>query len=841
MNRGLLVKAKSARYPVWMLGWLCLCLWSCAAPEKPLLTERQLAVEFDGDADLEVGGPYVGLAFHHSHMIPQRISFFYPVANSIDHSRDYWTRDTSHVMDWTLSIGGEPEIKLGRKPARFIYAPYAVTFTETETGYSLAADYRFCRQKPALVLTITLRNESEAQQVFRFSCRLRSGIRTCHTFKVVDQARTDIREDEQVIYTCFDDPDTRHACLFIANAGEPPISAEASQGTEVPYSLYVYEKQLEPGAELGITLLIGSTYADESAAVVEYLLDNYEQEIALYEESVRSKVSQTSMVNSGDSLTDHSVAWAKAVMEANHHYLDGELVPMPCPAEYNFYFTHDVLVTDLAAVMFDTDRVRRDLDYIIRHADEENIIPHAYYWKDGKYITEYASSDNWNNFWLILVTASYLRHSGDTEFAATLYPYLSKSLERALLTKETDNLMWSYRPDWWDIGHNYGPRSYMTILAIKAIREYIFLSAMLDRDVARLPQLAAMADTMQSALTKRLWHDELNYLVNYHEDGSLDRHYYIGSLLAAHYQLLDSLRLASLVNTATAAMVDPRVGIYNAYPMDFEEWGEYMRFRGNEAGAKYYYFNGGIWPQGNAWYALALIAQGRLDEAREFIDSVMSFHGILNGPNGQPAYYEVRNANRDDLSEYGKVDKPQFLWAGAWYLYSLYHLFGVRENGWNIALDPYLSTGQDLNEFTLFIHGQNLLVSVTGKGETLRSIILGNRRYHSAIFPVGLRATSVAEFELGQPQSPYLAESNAILHNCEYSGEILAATLSAFPGHLSENVVISPAPPESVTFNGRRLESNWTVVQIFDYYRTRIPVLHTGGMDELEISWSRGG
>ncbi|MFC1548279.1 hypothetical protein ACFL5M_07100, partial [Candidatus Neomarinimicrobiota bacterium] len=565
--------------------------------------------------------------------------------------------------------------------------------------------------------------------------------------------------------------------------------------------------------------------------------DHYEHEVALYQGSVNSKVFQTSVVQTGNPQTDHSVAWAKAVMEANRHYLDGERVPMPCPAEYNFYFSHDVLVTDLAAVMFDIDRVRNDLDYIIRHADAENIIPHAYYWKDGKYVTEYASSDNWNNFWLILVTASYLRHSGDIDFVAQLYPYISKSLERALLTKEDDNLMWSYRPDWWDIGHNYGPRSYMTILAIKAIREYIFVSLRLNRDQARLPELAAMADAMQAALTERLWNTDMNYLVNYHEDGSLDRHYYIGSLLAAHYNLLDEDRRSALVNSATTHMVDPQVGIYNAFPMDFEQWGEFLRFRGNEAGAKYYYFNGGIWPQGNAWYALALIAQDRLEEAREFINGVMSFHGILNGPNGQPAYYEVRNANRDNPSEYGKVDKPQFLWAGAWYLYSLYNLLGVRDNGWNIALDPFLSTDQKQNNFTLFINGESLLVSVGGKGETIKSIRLGSNDYHSAIFPIKLKDAGPVEFELGTPQNPYLAASEAILHDCEYSTGILIATLSAFPEHRSESVIISPTVPESVTLNGKPLEADWTVQQKTDHYRIRIPVLHTGELDELRISW----
>lgn len=807
---------------------LCGCQQSNDQPE--------LAVDFSGDASLEVGGPFVGLAFHHSHMIPQRISFYYPVANSIDHSRDYWTRDTSHVMEWGLSIGDKPAKMIGRQPSQFEFTPYAVTFKDSTVDYSLTADYRFCNDKPAMVQTITIRNKAHEAQDFRFDYRLGTGIRTCHTYKVVNQAYTTVSDDQKVIVTHFSDPDTRRACVFIANAGEAPASAVANEATDAPFSRYVYQKYLEPGEELEVVLIIGSTTHEESSAAVEYLIDNYEDEVALYQQSVVSKIFQTSVTQTGNELTDHSVAWAKAVMEANKHYLDGELVPMPCPAEYNFYFTHDVLVTDLAAVYFDLARVREDLGYIIRHANEENIIPHAYYWKDGKYVTEYASSDNWNNFWLILVTASYLRHSGDIDFVSQLYPYVSKSLERALLTKEADDLMWSYRPDWWDIGHNYGPRSYMTILAIKAIREYIYISLMLDQNLTRLPELAAMADTMQTALTERLWNSEMNYLVNYHEDGSLDRHYYIGSLLAAHYNLLDADKLSALVNSATTIMVDPQVGIYNAFPMDFEQWGEFMRFRGNEAGARYYYFNGGIWPQGNAWYALALIAQDRLNEARNFIDKVMSFHGILNGPNGQPAYYEVRNANRDNPSEYGKVDKPQFLWAGAWYLYSLYNLFGVRDNGWNIALDPFIPANQEKNKFSLFVNGESRLISVCGKGETIKSIKIGAHDYHSAIFPTELKVAGLVEFELGTPQYPYLAQSNAIVRSCDYSKGNLIATLVAFPGHRSENVIISPTAPKSVALNGKPLEADWTVEQATDYYRITIPVVHTGELDELRIS-----
>src|SRR5437870_13328446 len=44
---------------------------------------------------VEVGGRYVGAEFHRSRPLPSRISFYYPVANSIDLSTDYLRRDES--------------------------------------------------------------------------------------------------------------------------------------------------------------------------------------------------------------------------------------------------------------------------------------------------------------------------------------------------------------------------------------------------------------------------------------------------------------------------------------------------------------------------------------------------------------------------------------------------------------------------------------------------------------------------------------------------------------------------------------------------------------------------
>jgi len=373
------------------------------------------------------------------------------------------------------------------------------------------------------------------------------------------------------------------------------------------------------------------------------------------------------------------------------------------------------------------------------------------------------------------------------------------------LTQEADNLMWSYRPDWWDIGHNYGSRSYMTILAIKTLRDYNFISTVLGKNPEKVTEYVILADSMQTALVDKLWSDELNYLINYNDDGSQDRHYYIGSLLAAHYGLLDAEKQNQLVQTAKAKLVDEKVGIYNAFPMDFHLLGDFYKFVGNEVGAEYYYANGGVWPQGNAWYAMALMANGERQAAAEFIVRTMSLHGIMNGPNGQPAYYEVRNANKENPAEYGTVDKPNFLWAGAWYLNSLYQLYGVTENDWNISLDPYLTTGQEKCSFTLFVNGYPVLINIKGRGENLRSIEFDGRKVNSAVFPAEMPAVKVAEFVLGQPEEPYLKSTTAILNFCQYSDNNLIINLRGIVSQPNKTVVISHGRPKKVSLNGQPL------------------------------------
>ena len=221
---------------------------------------------------------------------------------------------------------------------------------------------------------------------------------------------------------------------------------------------------------------------------------------------------------------------------------------MPCPAEYNFFFTHDVLLTDLGAVNFDLQRVKRDLFYIAS-LSKENVIPHAYYWRDDGFKTEYCAPDNWNHLWFILAASSYYRHSLDSATLDALYPLLSKSIELVLTQRKADGLMYAKHPDWWDIGNREGPRSYLTILTIRALRDFAYVSAALGKRGGKyLLELETSADSMQKVLNKRLWDDGQQFLTNFNGTDR-DYHYYAGSLLAPIYGTINkdrSVRFSTL-------------------------------------------------------------------------------------------------------------------------------------------------------------------------------------------------------------------------------------------------------------------------------------------------------
>jgi hypothetical protein len=786
---------------------------------------------------IEVGSPYVGIEIHKSFPLLNRISFYYPVANSIDISEDYWKRENFRIMSFGMKVGDSPKRFLKNQIYKVSQTPYSVSFTGNDFDSEIKIKYEFCKNQPAMVLTYEITNTSDAEKEYEVYTRLETTLRTSHTYKIIDSAYTEYEEDGSIIRTNFPFVETGNAQVFIMNAGLKPSSfttrKEMSNGftnlddwwlktdesfpgiiipkekMSEPVAAYIYKKSLAPKASFKIIQIVGSSLISEGKAKTDYLSNNHQNEVDDYEKYILKESLNEYEIVTGNKDIDFTLRWSKAVLTTNAHYLNGQIVPMPAQAEYNFYFTHDALLTDLAAVNFDLDRVKNDLKFIISLADSNNTIPHAYYWKDTAYKTEFAGTENWNHFWFTLVCARYLRHSGDSTFLIQLYPFINQSIKTAMKNKGEDDLMWSFRPDWWDIGNNYGPRAYMTILAIRALREFNYISTILQKALSEIKFYDELSNRMNKKLVDTLWNNKLNYLTNFFEDGKEDQHIYMGSLLASHFNLLDDDKNLKLITTAKEKLLDEKLGIYTLYPMDLHLLIDYMKFAGNEAGEPYHYANGGIWPHGNSWFALSLISNGLNVDAFEFIKKIMTLNGIMNSPNGQPALYEYRISDKNNPALYGKIDKPQFLWAGGWYFYTLYNLFGLRENEWNISFNPFIPKEMDSVQLTVTIKGTPVIVDITGKGSTLSSILYDEKEIPSAIVPDDINKISKISLKLGEIKSPYLSSVNTLVISPLYNKKIktLEFDLESFEGHLIELQIVSPTAIQYIFINETKINS----------------------------------
>jgi hypothetical protein len=823
------VRARIFSRPMLVLFIGCPLLVSCmyAGADGP-------SVPFTGKfGQVEVGGRYAGAEFHGSRPLPSRISFFYPVANSVDLSKDYWKRGDSRPMVVGVAIDGERRHWVGKEGWDYVLSPSRVHFTKSIDGLDYSMSYEFCLNEPGMVFRFVIRNgRGRATRVSAYA-HLKATLRTCQTYARLDSASTMTIKNGATLVARYPEREAGMSCLLVGNAGMKPASwttdanelgivdSGASRWVDSSLTLrhrlfpngspgdaalvFAYEQLVQPGDSMSIIQYIATCKLEEADVVDHRLATGWSKEVQGYNDLVRKQAYEESRIRTGDSWVDSSVFWARAILAANAHYLDGTVVPMPCPAEYNFFFTHDVLLTDLAAINFDPERVRRDLLYIASLA-QGNIIPHAYYWRDDGFKTELCTPDNWNHLWFILVNGSYLRHTADTTTASRLYPLITKSLTEILQQRKPDNLMYAYRPDWWDIGHIEGPRSFITILTIRALREYQFISAMLRRNQEKLAEYEQLSDQMQSALVFRLWDDKLGYLINFNGDRE-DTHYYMGSLLAAQFGLLPVRNARTMLETASRVLVAPNIGVRTVFPVDFntDSVKGFFKLVDNEAGDPYLYANGGVWPHNNAWYILGLQSTGRMSEAYSFFRQTMTLEGIMHSPMGYPAMYEYRFSDPSS-PEYGRIDKPSFLWAGGFYLFTLYHLMGVSESEWNISLGNNVPGEMRSAHYDLWFRGRKS-VAQAGAGIEIQQLQADGKRVASRVVPVDLARTRAWELKLGKARGAYLDRVNAIVHSVSLNkgGDVLSAQVSSFDGHKVLVKIVSPLPPMKATVDGQTI------------------------------------
>ena len=812
---------------------------------------------------VEVGGRFVGAEFHDSRPIPSRISFYYPVANSIDLSTDYWKRGNSLPLAIGIRVGQNAKRWLGRESWDYTLSPHKTTFHRRESDLEYSLSYEFCMNQPAMVVSLRINNISGRNIPIEIYTHLVLSLRTCQTYARKDSAWSEYDATTDAIVAHFDDLQTNWASVFVENVGLHPRSWSSS-ATELavtdsgtsrwitdsttllkrapeskpgkPVAAFIYKKEIASRDSLVIVQIIGSCPQDEIKKRTSALKGIWREEVEQYDRFVVQKADKEAHFIMGDPWLDRSAIWARGLIASNAHYIDGQVVPMPCPAEYNFFFTHDLLLTDLGAVNFDLQRVKRDLEYVAS-LSKENVIPHAYYWRDDGFKTEYCAADNWNHLWFILASASYYRHSIDAATLNALYPLISKSIELILTQRKADGLMYAKHPDWWDIGNREGPRSYLTILTIRALRDFVYLSAVLGKKHAeKLGELERSADSMQVVLNERLWDDKQEYLTNFN-GSDRDNHYYAGSLLAPTYGALNSDRSGQLLNTANKELVDQRIGVRIVAPADFhtDSMISYFKLLGNEAGAPYVYANGGIWPHSTAWYILALQSHGQIDEAVQYLRKTLTLDGIAQSPMGQPAMYEYRFADTSS-AEYGKIDKPSFLWAGGFYLNVLYRLFGVSENEWNLSVSMPRASQFDSISFSLAF-GSSKDISISGKGGRLHSFTDGSTSIASLVLPLDAAQRARYDIHLGSVENPYLESINAIVYAAQYTGEkkSLECVFSSFQGHAVTAFVIGAKKAKKILIDGKVLKNVKRAIQADGSEKLEVHCTGTDARQKLSI------
>ena len=821
----------------------------------PAAGQDRITREFSGlYGQVEVGGPYAGAEFHGSRPLPSRISLYEPAANSIDMSKDYWKRGESAPFIVGVRTNGGPPRHIGLEGWAYTLSPHRVRFHRDDEALGWTSSFEFFRTAHGLLWTLTCENRTKASLDVEIYAQCRTILRTCQTYAWLDSAWTEYDAGRGALAVHFDQPQSRRATVVVQNLGAAPeawTSAAAGLGPDPlnppwftsraapgkstlerdhqgpPVAAFTYRKRIAPAAHVTIRIAIFSTVRSEWMGAAARLRSSWEKEIAAYDELVRRQVRFAP--HTGDASIDFSAKWACALLASNAHSLGGRIVPMPCPAEYNFFFTHDVLLTDLAAVWFDVPRVKRDLETIAGWA-ENGIIPHARYWRDDGFKTELCTPDNWNHLWFIEGVTRYLHHTADTATVARLFPLVKTSLEQILTQRRDDTLMYAFRPDWWDIGRREGPRSYITVLTIRALRDYLYLGSFMRRDLSLLPKYESLADGMERALNTRLWDDSAGYLMNAN-GADPDRHFYMGSLLAAVYDEIPPERALKLLETARRVLVDERIGVRNVMPPDFhtDSVRAYFRFPTNEAGDPYFYANGGVWPHANAWYAQGLVAAGRSAEALSFFRRVMTLDGVSASPHGQPAFYEYRYA--DSSSErYGEVDKPSFLWAGGFYLGTVYALMGFRENEWNIGIGSQPGVFSDA--FGQVEFGGLKQVRITGK-RGYAAVPIGG--VLSGIFPLDRMNYGVWNVGRGERPIVRLTDVNAILRDCRASGrDGLRAVISSFDGHRVVARFAGGSSPAAASVDGKDVDavksersSDGTLITTFTFPGTLRPQVLT--------------
>jgi hypothetical protein len=265
----------------------------------------------------------------------------------------------------------------------------------------------------------------------------------------------------------------------------------------------------------------------------------------------------------------------------------------------------------------------------------------------------------------------------------------------------------------------------------------------------------------------------------------------------------------------------------------------FFKLVGNEAGDPYVYANGGVWPHNNAWYVLGLQATGSPNDAFDFYRETMTVQGIMRSPMGHPAMYEYRFSDPSS-PEYGRIDKPSFLWAGGFSLLALYRLLGVSEGEWNISLGVEVPDVLRSVRYDLWFNGMRH-VTQKGTGSEINSIAVDGRRIPSRVLPLTLVPGARCEVLLGPAREAWLDKVNAIVEEVtvDEATRTLRVRLRSFDGHRVTARIMSPRALTQARVDGQRAEFQPAASRSSTAQAYNISFRGTGGEQLLEVTFQR--
>jgi hypothetical protein len=159
---------------------------------------------------------------HNNRPIPQRISFYTPVANSIDLSTDYWTRNRTHILALGLKTGSSELRWIGHEPFRLTLTPYRAKYDSETRSERIDIVYEFSDRSPVMFVTYRITNLRTVAEDVEWYTHLEASVRTSHTFSNKSATTLDTMALGTSLIHRYQDPETAFAELFVSNLGLMP-------------------------------------------------------------------------------------------------------------------------------------------------------------------------------------------------------------------------------------------------------------------------------------------------------------------------------------------------------------------------------------------------------------------------------------------------------------------------------------------------------------------------------------------------------------------------------------------------------------------------------------------